>query len=64
MTTTTIDPTFEHCAYCDVIVEKRDVPAHGDDETWAEIAAEHAADCEWATTRAHASYSYEPQIRE
>jgi seryl-tRNA synthetase len=54
-----IDAPFERCIYCYVDVPAADVPAYRDDEAWAEIATHHAADCEWVTTRAHRSYSYE-----
>lgn len=54
-----IEDAFERCVYCYVDVPVVGVPAYNDDEAWAEIATHHAADCEWVTTRAHRSYSYE-----
>jgi hypothetical protein len=42
------------CAYCGKLVEHGvEVPSANDDEAWELITAEHAADCEWVTTRAH-----------
>lgn len=55
MAAMTDEPMVE-CAYCGRDVpgaEDDSVPAVDDDAAWAEIAAHHAADCEWALTRAH-----------
>jgi hypothetical protein len=44
------------CAYCarDVADHTHEPPpAVDDDEAWTTLAAEHAPDCEWITTRAH-----------
>lgn len=42
------------CIYCEKLVSDRTVtPRPSDDETWAELAPEHEADCEWILTRAH-----------
>ncbi len=44
---------YETCAYCGCEVCERDtVPEVGDDDAWAELAEEHAADCRWILTRA------------
>lgn len=44
----------EECAYCAAVVARRDdVPALGDDDSWADLAEEHADYCEWILTRAH-----------
>jgi hypothetical protein len=42
-----------YCIYCDRPVYTETAPAYGDDDTWADIALEHADDCEWVLTRAH-----------
>ena len=42
-----------HCVYCGHETYITDVPAYDDDEAWADIALEHAEDCEWVLTRAH-----------
>ncbi len=41
------------CAYCDALVNPKDVPTVDDDETWQRIASAHSVDCEWVLTRAH-----------
>jgi len=44
------------CMYCDLDIEETSdtlVPGVRDDEQWAELAKEHAPDCEWILTRAH-----------
>lgn len=41
------------CAYCARDVHETAIPALGDSGGWAELASEHAADCEWVLTRAH-----------
>lgn len=42
------------CAYCGRDHQAPEaVPAIDDDATWAAMAADHADDCEWITTRAH-----------
>jgi len=45
--------TTGHCIYCDRPTYINDVPAQDDDETWTDIALEHAEDCEWVLTCAH-----------
>jgi hypothetical protein len=47
---------YNRCAYCGVDLPDSDaaeVPAVDDDAEWAELAAQHAPDCEWIATRAH-----------
>lgn len=55
--TTTVGAIMIRCLYCDALLSAeqndRPNPAIDDDEAWAEIATEHAADCEWIATRAH-----------
>jgi hypothetical protein len=43
----------EICIYCDRLATERNAPTLSDDDAWVAIASEHAADCEWVTTRAH-----------
>jgi hypothetical protein len=42
-----------YCIYCDRPVYTETAPAYDDEEAWADIALEHAEDCEWVLTRAH-----------
>jgi hypothetical protein len=42
-----------HCIYCGHEIYITNVPKYDDDESWADIALEHAKDCEWILTRAH-----------
>lgn len=46
------EPTVE-CAYCGHDTQSADPADVNDDAGWRAIAMEHAADCEWVTTRAH-----------
>lgn len=41
------------CVHCDAELGDgaADVPAIDDDEAWAELAGDHAPDCEWVATR-------------
>jgi hypothetical protein len=49
----TANETVE-CVYCYCQVPADEtVPPVGDDAAWAELAREHADDCEWVLTRAH-----------
>lgn len=42
------------CLYCNrAVADRTIVPAGIDAENWAFLEAEHEADCEWFTTRAH-----------
>jgi hypothetical protein len=44
---------METCIYCNHDVTVIDPPAVDDDQSWADLAREHATDCEWVITRAH-----------
>lgn len=51
-----LDEQSVECLYCGQMVKLEDsgeVPAQSDDEAWERIAANHAPDCEWVTSRAH-----------
>lgn len=53
---TLYDPDI--CLYCGkwlpwAGVNPPSVPAADDDDAWADLAPEHAQDCEWVATRAH-----------
>ncbi len=42
------------CVYCSAHVPNEgEVPSKGDDAAWRMLALQHAADCEWISTRAH-----------
>ncbi len=46
----------DECLYCgarNVDIAWADTPAVDDDDTWAELAAQHYTHCEWIETRAH-----------
>lgn len=45
---------MEKCIYCQhEVSDPNTVPAVSDTDAWDRLAEEHAADCEWVTTRAH-----------
>lgn len=47
------DAEYGKCTYCDQACANKIIPHVDDDDAWAELAAQHTAQCDWLTTRAH-----------
>lgn len=54
----------QECIYCGREVPLVDVPGEAENTAWAQVAHDHATDCEWVLTRAHRLSSIEIVIKQ